>query len=271
MQKYLIASPALAAPGASPTLAAPGASPALAAPDASPALAAPGASPAAAATLPKARPTLAEEASKAWASLQPVSEASFTAWYVRTHSVAAKRAAKRAAGEMQAAAPPAAVPGGSPDAAQPPPAKKPALGAVSGGGGRLKASALAKGLVASLKASARAKRWHRGDVEALSASLVMGEEDFKALFAGIELAADSPIITSLSLDSAQLKAVFGALLEGISVKTHSRPRSFRKAYPTGAVELSFPSAAGKYSRGTSTVTLKVTAVCGEGSDSCGWW
>jgi hypothetical protein len=61
-----------------------------------------------------------------------------------------------------------------------------------------------------------------------------------------------------------------ALLEGISVKTHSRPRSFRKAYPTGAVELSFPSAAGKFSRGTSTVTLKVTAVCGEGSDSCGW-
>ena len=98
-------------------------------------------------------------------------------------------------------------------------------------------------------------------METLSASLVMGEEDFKALFAGVALTAESPVITSFSLSSAQLAAVFGALLDKVTVKTHSRPRSFRKSYPTGAVELSFTSATGKFSRGTSTASLKVNAVC----------
>ena len=37
-----------------------------------------------------------------------------------------------------------------------------------------------------------------------------------------------------------------------------------QAYKTGSKELSFTSAEGKYSKGTSTLTLKFSAVCGGG-------
>lgn len=87
----------------------------------------------------------------------------------------------------------------------------------------------------------------------------------------VKRAAEGTTITSFSLPEEALKRVFGTELEGVSVKTFSRPRSFRKSWPTGAVALEFDSATGKYSNGTSTCTIKFSVSCGGGSMYDGFW
>ena len=99
----------------------------------------------------------------------------------------------------------------------------------------------------------------------------MSGEDFKSIFTGIALVTDSPTITSFSLAEEDLKRVFGSELEGISVKTYSRPRSFRKSWPTGSVAVAIDSGTGKYSNGTSTCTIKFSVSCGGGGMYDGFW
>jgi hypothetical protein len=66
-----------------------------------------------------------------------------------------------------------------------PPAAAAAAGAaggasVSSAAFKAKRTALVKGLLTSLKAAAKAKRWHRGDDETLTCSVVLDAADFGA-------------------------------------------------------------------------------------------
>ena len=207
------------------------------------------------------------------------------AWYCRTHN---KKAEPKRAAEFVVAAPPAAkkaatqallfgasVPAAAAAASAPPPA--PAAAAAAGAGlAKPKRAALLKGLLASLKAAAKAKKWHAGDCETLSASVVMDSSEFAALFDGVaQISASGGVLSTLSLSAAALSALFGEAINKLSVPTHSRPRAFAKGYKTGSALLAFSRADGKFSRGTSTLTLKFAASvdggCGEyGGWGCDW-
>ena len=235
------------------------------------------------------------QAAAAYASIvQPVTEASFIAWYMRSHNKKAEKrpfspaaaaattdtpAAKRA--ELTAVFTPTpvlttttatttatatAAAAVVPAVTIPAPAPVTAVSAVKSKG---KYTALLKGLSKVLKTNAKGKRWHTGDREVLTGSIVLGADDFAAMLAGVAVTATSPVITSFSLSTEELTTLFGTALGAINVKTWSRPRSFRKSYSTGMTELVFCGAEGRYSKNTSTLTLKASAVCGEGSDIFG--
>ena len=221
-------------------------------------------------------PTKADQAREAYAAIEkPVTEASFVRWYCATHNLksgAGKRGAADLGGGAGASAPPAKK-----AATQPlfPGASAPPAGAGAGPSAAAaalpkgKKSAYVKGLMTSLKAAAKAKRWHKGDVETLTCSVVLDAADFAALMsgAGVSLPAATGVVTALSLAAAQLSALLGAGLdEAIKVPTWSRPRAFAKAFKSGDALLTFASAEGKYSRGTSTLTLKCAARAAGGSD-----
>lgn len=98
----------------------------------------------------------------------------------------------------------------------------------------------------------------------------MDPADFASLFRShpsVALTASSGVLTTFSLSSAQITAVFGDAIGSIKVPTFSRPRSFQKGYKTGDATLGFASAEGKYSKGTSTLTLKFRVHAGGGG--CG--
>ena len=62
------------------------------------------------------------------------------------------------------------------------------------------------------------------------------------------------VTTSFTLSQSDIAQVFDLK---VKVATWSQShRAFQKAYKTGSKEVSFPSAEGKYSSGTSTVTIK---------------
>lgn len=91
----------------------------------------------------------------------------------------------------------------------------------------------------------------------------MSKEDFAALakdvFAGVALAKKG-VTTSFALTKDQIAAAFPDAAK-LSVPTWSQPRrgSFQKAWKTGTQGVSLESAEGKYSTGTSTLTLKFSA------------
>lgn len=123
--------------------------------------------------------------------------------------------------------------------------------------------------MASLKASAKTERWHKGDAKTLTALVVMDAADFASLFADIQTTAQSAVVTTLSLQAADLSALLGDSIAKLKVPTWSMPRSFQKAWKTGDAALSFRGAEGKFSRGTSTLTLKFAAEAEGGDDAFG--
>lgn len=219
--------------------------------------------------------TKADQAREAWAAIEkPVTEASFVRWYCANHNLkSAKRAAEPGVGAGAAgAAPPAkkaATQARLPGASAPPAA---AAGSGAAGGAsslpKAKRSALVKGLLTSLKAAAKAKRWHRGDDETLTCSVVMDAADFSSLKSGegVALPASSGVVTAFVLTGPKLAAMMGSGLEAVKVPCWSHPRAFCKSMKAGDATLSFAGAEGKYSRGTSTLTLKCAAHAPGGYD-----
>ena len=83
------------------------------------------------------------------------------------------------------------------------------------------------------------------------------------------------VLTTFKLGRDALEAAFGSTLKA-TVATYNRPRSFAKSFKTGSTDLVFASADGKYSKGTSTLTLKFEVRAGGGcygygdsDDGCG--
>ena len=200
-----------------------------------------------------------------------MTEASFVKWYCATHNLKpAKRAAEAGAAGIAPPAKKAATQALLPGASAPPAAAAAgAAGGVPPAAFKAKRAALVKGLLTSLKAAAKAKRWHRGDDETLTCSVVLDAADFGALMSGAGVAlpaASSGVVTAVVLSSAQLSTLLGPALEAVKVPTWSRPRAFCKSGKSGDATLTFAGAEGKYSRGTSTLTLKCAAHAPGGYD-----
>lgn len=242
--------------------------------------------------------SLQTEAAAVWSALpKPITKAAFVEWYTasaphggvgaaaqpvpitKKRRLVAPEAASlvEPAAALPAAAAPlpaAAVP--PPAAAAPPPvaAVPPPAAAVQPPPRASKPSAaskaLLKGLAKALHTATRAKaRWHVGDTETISAGLVMAPDDFIALMqvAGVELTTTSPIMTTFRLSKAQLTVLLGADKMSCTVRTWSHGGGFRKTYQTGRAPVEYEGAEGKYSRSTSTMTLKTTSYCAYGADS----
>eukprot|EP01047_Picozoa_sp_COSAG01_P059247 COSAG01_NODE_7087_length_3359_cov_1.144479_3_plen_263_part_00 len=197
--------------------------------------------------------TKEEQAHEAWEAVaKPVTEASFKAWYMANHQ---RKAPKKTKAPKQPAGQPAAkrqqqllLPGAAVAAA--PRAAPPAMG-------KGKRTAMLKAVASSVKAAIKAKKpkWHAGDTEKLNGTTVCDPEAVAQLFPGVTMTKKG-VTTSFHLASGDIAAVFGASLKA-KVATWSRTRrAFEKSYKTGSQEMSFVSAEGKYSTGTSTLTLK---------------
>ena len=119
-----------------------------------------------------------------------------------------------------------------------------------------KTKALLKAVGTSLKGAikGRAAKWHEGDRAMLAGSTVCDADEFAALFPGVVLTKKG-VTTSFSLGASDIARAFGDLKCKIPTWTQSH-RAFQKAYKTGSKEVTLPSAEGKYSSGTSTVTIK---------------
>lgn len=201
--------------------------------------------PAAAAAAPLKDSAIDDSAARAaWHALaKPVTEESFVAWYMSQPQLGAPTPKKKRA----AAAPAAAAPTAKKQATMP------GAGAILPKGKR---NALIKAVSTSLKAAIKGQKakWHAGDAKTLPGSAVVDAADFALLFSGAAMTKKG-VTTSFALVDASLAAAFGDFK--CSVPTWSRTRrSFEKAYKTGSEAVTIKSAAGKYSTGTSTVTLK---------------
>ena len=133
-----------------------------------------------------------------------------------------------------------------------------------------KRTALLKAVSTSLKAAIKGKKtkWHAGDSDTLAGSTVCDASDFAALFPGVSMTKKG-VATSFTLDGDSLAAAFGD--SKLSVPTWQAARSFQKAHKTGSEEVAIVSAEGKYSTGTSTLTLKFSlkVAGGRGYGGCG--
>lgn len=179
----------------------------------------------------------------AWnAFAKPVTEEAFVAWYLA--NVSAGGGKKR----------------GAASGAEPAP-KRQAQAAPAGAAatlGKGKRTALLKGVTTSLKANIKGKKgakWHAGDVETLNGTAVMDKAEFDALFPGVAMTKKG-VATSFVLEGASLEAAFGGFKASVVCWSRTRPGSFQKSYKTGSQDVSLRSAEGKFSTGTSTLTLK---------------
>ena len=123
--------------------------------------------------------------------------------------------------------------------------------------------------VASRPSPWQAKKWHMGDSETLAGTTVCDPSEFAALFPGTVMSSKGGALTTFSLSQSELDAAFGELLKA-KVNTFNHPRAFAKSFKTGSADLSFVSAEGKYSKGTSTLSLKFTARAGGGGGGGGF-
>jgi hypothetical protein len=73
-------------------------------------------------------------------------------------------------------------------------------------------------------------------------------------------------VTSFALSQEDIAVAFGAGGITAKVATWTRPRGFQKGHKTGSQELSVSAATGKYSAGTSTVTMKFDCEVAGGFD-----
>mmetsp|Transcript_11462 Transcript_11462/g.38282 ORF Transcript_11462/g.38282 Transcript_11462/m.38282 type:complete len:110 (+) Transcript_11462:237-566(+) len=105
----------------------------------------------------------------------------------------------------------------------------------------------------------------------MAGSSVMDEADFAALFPGVAMTKKG-VATSFSLSGEELAAAFGDVK--LSVPTWSQSsRAFQKAHKTGSADVRLASAEGKFSTGTSTLTIKFSLVVDgdfEDSGHGGW-
>ena len=216
--------------------------------------------PATAASVTKGKPSADDEGLKAWQTLTksgPVTQATFLAWYA-THNKKTTR--KRSASTSK------------------PAAKKQKQGVLPGAADassvpatltKGKRTALLKAMTTSLKTNIKAKKtkWHMGDHDHKAGTAVMDPNEFAALFPDVTKTKKG-VTTSFSLSSDDITNTFGDLK--LSVPTFSQPRSFQKGYKTGSQKVRLHSAEGKYSTGTSTVTLKFSLSIGGGYSSYGW-
>ena len=130
-----------------------------------------------------------------------------------------------------------------------------------------KRTALLKAIISSLKKAISAKKtkWHAGDHDTKAGTAVMDYTEFLALFPGVSMTKKG-VTTSFSLTREVIAETLGDIK--LSVPTWSQThRSFQKAYKTGSQSVSLLSADGKFSTGTSTLTLKcslhVEGGCGD--------
>mmetsp|Transcript_10989 Transcript_10989/g.10655 ORF Transcript_10989/g.10655 Transcript_10989/m.10655 type:complete len:246 (+) Transcript_10989:144-881(+) len=204
------------------------------------------------------------EGLKAWQILTksgPVAQATFLAWYATTHKK--KTPTKRGvSSSILSKSKPAAkkqrqgvLPVGTAADAL---SQQPTTLLTKG-----KRTALVKAITSSLKASIKAKKtkWHAGDHDVKVGTAVMDATDFVALFPGVSMT-QKGVTTSFSLTKEVLIDTFGDFK--LSIPTWSMPRNFRKAYKTGSNSVSLHGADGKYSTGTSTLTLKFSLSIGGG-------
>lgn len=203
------------------------------------------------ATTTKGTASADDEGLKAWQMLTksgPVTQATFLAWYATDNKKTKKRAAST-----------------SPK----PAAKKQQQGVLPGVGAseptltKGKRTALLKAITSSLKTNIKAKKtkWHAGDHDVKAGTAVMDPNEFVALFPGVSMTKKG-VTTSFSLSREVITDIIGDLK--LSVPTFSQPRSFQKGYKTGSQSVSLHSAEGKYSTGTSTLTLKFSLSIGGG-------
>lgn len=90
---------------------------------------------------------------------------------------------------------------------------------------------------------------------------------FAALFPHVAMEKKG-VTTSFSLSEEDIKAAFGDLGIKVATWSHTR-RAFDKAYKTGTEPVSLVGAEGKYSTGTSTLTIKFSCVVA-GSNPYSW-
>ena len=201
-----------------------------------------------------------------------MTEEAFVAWYLANVKSAGSK--KRSGGGAVAAEPAAKKQATLPGASAP--------GATLS---KAKKAALLKAVTTSLKASIKGKKgakWHAGDVETLAGTAVMDKDEFAQLFPGAFLrvsflyttkpSLEPPLLgvemtkkgvtTSFSLGGEQLGAAFGGFKASVACWSRTRPGSFQKSYKTGSEDVTLSSAEGKFSTGTSTLTLKFKVVVG---------
>mmetsp|Transcript_10713 Transcript_10713/g.23727 ORF Transcript_10713/g.23727 Transcript_10713/m.23727 type:complete len:265 (-) Transcript_10713:225-1019(-) len=185
-----------------------------------------------------------DEGLKAWQILTksgPVTQATFLAWYATHNKKTTKKRAASTSTSKPAAKKQRVLPGA--DASE-------STTLTKG-----KRTALLKAITSSLKTNIKAKKtkWHKGDRDVKAGTAVMDANEFVALFPNVPMTKKG-VTTSFSLTGEVIADTFGDLK--LSVPTFSQPRSFQKGYKTGSQKVSLHSADGKYSTGTSTVTLK---------------
>jgi len=131
-----------------------------------------------------------------------------------------------------------------------------------------KRTALLKAITSSLKTSIKTKKtkWHAGDTDVKAGTAVMDANEFVALFPDVTMTKKG-VTTSFSLTKETLTHTFGE--NKLNVQTWSISRNFQTAYKTGSQNVSLLSADGKYSTGTSTLTLKFTVSIGGGVSGIG--
>lgn len=210
------------------------------------------------ATAASGAPSVYDDGLKAWQTLTksgPVTQATFLAWYA-THNK--KTTNKRAASTSKPAAKRQKV---LPSAD----ASAPTTTLTKG-----KRAALLKAITTSLKTNIKAKKtkWHMGDYDNKAGTAVMDPDEFTALFPNAVTMTKKGVTTSFSLTKEVIDEMFGDMK--ITVSTWTQPRNFRKGYKTGSQSVGFHSAEGKYSTGTSTVTLKFSlSIAGDwGDEDC---
>lgn len=220
-------------------------------------------------TAPQALPETKEDQGRAaWKEITkagPATEESFLAWYCATHNKkAVKRPALSETNVTSSAAPTAKK------QALMPGASAAATSTLSKG----KRTALLKSVGQSLKASVKAKKtkWHAGDRDVQNGTAVMDPSEFAALFSGTSaVMTKKGVTTTFSLNENDTKSMFGDLKISTPTWSRTRPGSFQKAYKTGSESVSVLSAEGKYSTGTSTLTLKFSVRVEGGYGSCGMY
>lgn len=145
-----------------------------------------------------------------------------------------------------------------------------------------KKTALLKAIANSLKSSIKGKKFYNyGSGEECSGEAVMSPSEFNAIFGSIgtvELPVDksgaakplSKVVALKNFTTAEVEALFGKLLEKITVDVYNRPRSFEKQIKTGKSDITISTSSLQYSSNTQTCKMKF-ACKSQGSGGYGMW
>jgi hypothetical protein len=159
-----------------------------------------------------------------------IREVDFIQWFIKSESKGVKRtleATSSTASVSASAGPAAKKPKATPiSGALPPFTLAPIMNAA-------RKKALLKGLVTTLKASIKSKKWYSdASIEDCNSETVMSEVEFQSLFGNIGKAkADakaSSVVIAKTFTSEETAQLFGALLSGLKTMTYNKPRNFSK-------------------------------------------